>query len=334
MRRALLVGINNYPNAPLNGCVNDANAIASVLSVHGDGGPNFAVKLLVDPSERITRASLREALERLFIGACDIALFYFSGHGLITSTGGYIVTPDYEKYDEGISMDYILSLANQSNAKDKVIFLDCCHSGAMGTPATNGANIASLSEGLSVLTASRGSESAMEINGSGVFTSLVVDALQGGAADLRGHITPGSIYSYVDQALGAWDQRPIFKTNVTRFTSLRTITPSVPLTTIRKLCDYFPNPEDEHKLDPSYEFTEACANPINVEIFKNLQKFESVGLVKPVDEEHMYFAAMNSKSCRLTALGWAGENQVATAPSNSSCFCSAPVSKERAFLRA
>jgi len=34
-----------------------------------------------------------------------------------------------------------------------------------------------------------------------------------------------------------------------------------------------------------------------------LQLYESVGLVEPVDAEHMYFAAMNSKSCKLTALG-------------------------------
>ena len=30
---------------------------------------------------------------------------------------------------------------------------------------------------------------------------------------------------------------------------------------------------------------------------------EGVGLVVPVDEEHMYYAAMNSRACRLTALG-------------------------------
>ncbi|MGF1573365.1 MAG: caspase family protein, partial [Sumerlaeia bacterium] len=41
----------------------------------------------------------------------------------------------------------------------------------------------------------------------------------------------------------------------------------------------------------------------NVAIFKDLQKMEGVGLVVPVSEEHMYYAAMNSKSCRLTALG-------------------------------
>jgi len=130
-----------------------------------------------------------------------------------------------------------------------------------------------------------------------------VDALQGGAADLRGHITPGSIYAYVDQALGAWQQRPIFKTNVTQFTSLREVPPQVPLETLRKLTTYFPSPQDEHALDPSYEDTEEGHNPDKARIFKDLQKMVGVRLVVPVGEEHMYYAAMNSKSCRMTALG-------------------------------
>jgi hypothetical protein len=262
------------------------------------------VKLLTEPPQSITRPVLKEAIDALFDGDCDIALFYFSGHGTISSSGGYIVTSDYEKYDEGISMEVILTLANKSKAKDKVVILDCCHSGAFGTPEISGASLAQLSEGLTVLTASRDSEAAIEINGCGVFTALVVDALKGGAADLRGHVTPGSVYSYVDQALGAWDQRPIFKTNVSHFTSLRTVTPPVPLPTLRRICIYFPSPQDEHALDPSYEFTSDNPNHEHVAIFKDLQKFTGVGLVVPVGEEHMYFAAMNSKSCRLTALGY------------------------------
>lgn len=304
MRKAFVVGINDYPTAALRGCVNDANAIAAILETHGDGAPNFDVRLMTSPSETVTRVSLRKGIQDLFAGHCDVALFYFSGHGLIKSTGGYLVTTDAANYDEGVSMDDLLAYANQSNAKDKIIILDCCHSGAAGTPTINENNMAQLKEGLSVLTASRDSESALEINGCGVFTSLVVDGLQGGAADLRGHVTPGSIYAYVDQALGPWDQRPIFKTNVTRFTSLRTINPRVPLDTIRKLTTYFPNPTDAHQLDPSYEDTVPNHDPAKAKIFKDLQKFVSVGLVVPVDEEHMYYAAMNSKSCRLTAIGY------------------------------
>jgi len=316
MRKALIVGIDAYPKTnALNGCVGDANTMAAILETHGDGARNFDVKTLTAPSNTITKASLRGAINALFSGTGEIALFYFSGHGLINNTGGHIVTPDAQEYDEGVSMDYILDLANQSKVQDKVIILDCCFSGALGNPSLTGNATALLGEGLTVLTASRNSETALMINGKSIFTALVVDALRGGAADLRGHITPGSIYAYVDQALGPWGQRPIFKTNISHFTSLRTIAPSVPLETLRKICTYFPSAEEEHKLDPSYEYTnspddpppkvvEPVADPNHVAIFKDLQKFESVGLVTPIGEEHMYFAAMNSKSCRLTALGF------------------------------
>ena len=304
MRRALIVGIDGYNQAPLGGCVNDAKAVDAVLKKHGTGSPNFETLLRTSPPSNLTtRGDIRSAIRLLFETPCDTALFYFSGHGLISSGEGYIVTTDAEQNDEGIQMTEILGLANNSPVKNKVIILDCCYSGNMGTPNTAGGGVAELSEGLTVLTASRGLEAAMEEQEGGVFTSLVIAALEGGAADLRGHITPGSIYAYVDQALGAWDQRPIFKTNVTQFTSLREVEPQVPLATLRKLVNYFPDPYAEHPLDPSYEDTEVGHNPDKVHIFKDLQKMEGVGLIIPVGEEHMYYAAMNSKSCKLTSLG-------------------------------
>jgi hypothetical protein len=311
MRKALVIGINNYPSFPLKGCINDASAFSTIISANGDGSPNFDVKLIVDVS---TKSDLKGYIRELFHGFADTTLFYFSGHGFFDELGGgYLVTPDYKLNDEGVSMDELLTIANESKAKDRVIILDCCHSGALGSPKSLGGKNAHIGEGVSILTASKVDEPSMEINGHGIFTNLLLDALQGGAADLRGHITPGSIYSYIDQALGAWDQRPVFKTNITRFTSLRTVTPQISITVLRKITEYFTSPEDQYKLDPSYEFTndlsiqhvlkEPYANPNNVAIFKELQKLSSVGLVVPVDEQHMYFAAMNSKACRLTALG-------------------------------
>jgi hypothetical protein len=300
MRKALVIGINAYGTASLSGCINDASAFASIIETHSDGSPNFGVKLKTDIP---TKSELKTLISELFQGKNDVALFYFSGHGYINELGGYIVTPDYSQYDEGISMDEILTWTNNSTSKNKIIILDCCFSGTFGTPSLNPDKVAHISEGVSILTASRDSESAIEINGHGVFTNLLLDALRGGAADLRGHVTPGSIYAYIDQSLGPWDQRPVFKTNVTRFTSLRTVTPPIPLEILRKLSEYFEVPESEFDLNPSFEYTEQTRNPNNVQIFKNLQKLERVGLVVPVDEEHMYYAAINSKTCKLTALG-------------------------------
>ncbi|MGN7298272.1 caspase family protein [Ferdinandcohnia sp. SAFN-114] len=302
MRKALIVGLNDYPDAPLEGCVNDAYSVSNVLQRNSDGSPNFDVMLITD---RCTKGELKRNIKALFEGDNEIALMYFSGHGTVTSTGGYIVTTDYSEEDEGVSMDEILVIANRSKAKNKIIILDCCNSGVFGTPSIqNQSNLTSICDGLTVLTASKEDESAMEFNGSGIFSSLLVEALHGGAADLRGDITPGSVYSYIDRALGAWDQRPVFKTNVSTFTSLRKVVPPIPLDILRKIKEYFPSPEEYFKLDPSFEPTSENPNSDNVEIFGNLQKMVKVGLVVPVDEEHMYYAAMNYKACRLTATGY------------------------------
>ncbi|AWV31317.1 caspase family protein [Paenibacillus odorifer] len=310
-RKALVVGINDYPQARLKGCVNDASSVASIIETNGDGSPNFDVRLATDVK---SKAELKALIADLFKGDSETSLFYFSGHGHLDEVGGYIVTPDYQEFDVGVSMFDILTMANQSKAQNRIIILDCCNSGAFGSSKVAGAPATQICEGVSILTASKDDESAIEVNGRGIFTNLFLDALQGGASDLRGHITPGSIYAYIDQALGPWDQRPVFKTNITRFTSLRTIPPQVSFNILRKLIEYFPTPQEQFSLDPSFEDTNAenvehqivepYAVAENVEKFKNLQKFQSVGLVIPVDEEHMYYAAMNSKSCKLTALGY------------------------------
>lgn len=45
MRKALVVGINEYPQSPLFGCCNDAESIAKLLKRNEDGSPNFEVRL-------------------------------------------------------------------------------------------------------------------------------------------------------------------------------------------------------------------------------------------------------------------------------------------------
>lgn len=310
MRKALIVGINEYPRCPLQACVNDAQRIAKILATHEDGKKNFDVKLEKNIS---SKGKLLERIISLFNGNPEIALFYFSGHGYINELGGYIVTPDYSSHDMGISMSDILKYANESNAKNKVIILDCCHSGAMGNSTYGKDNECIIRNGVTILTSSRSDESSIEIGENGVFTNLLIEALNGGAANIQGDITPGSIYSFIDQALGAWDQRPLFKTNIQQFVPIRKVIPSVSLDELNVLIECFESPNEEMKLNPSFESTntidvpheiiEPYAKEENVQVFKKLQKLVSVGLVKPVGEQYMYYAALHSKSCKLTALG-------------------------------
>lgn len=310
MRKALIVGIDNYTQCPLHGCCNDAEHMAQALSCNGDGSPNFAVKLKKNVS---TKALLRKLIEECFSGDADVALFYYSGHGHIDNVGGYLVTPDFGAHDYGVSLQEVLNIANDSRCKDKIIILDSCYSGFMGSISSSGQATAVINEGVTILTASRSTETSVELNGHGLFTSLLLEALKGGAADITGHITPGGIYAYIDKALGPWEQRPVFKTNVTRFTPLRRVIPQVDISIIRKICTYFSDENAELPIDPSFEPTNSLdvkhdviqpyANPHNTKIFSDLQKLEGIGLVVPVGEEHMYFAAMHSKSCALTSIG-------------------------------
>lgn len=312
MRIALIVGINYYEHGgSLFGCVDDAHAVHAALERHGDGSVNFDCKLLTGtgPTDRVKRNDLKDCVADLFTTNSEIALFYFAGHGHLEGTGGYLLATDSSRGDEGLSLSEVLVLANQSPARNRVIILDSCHSGIAGTPP-GPANQAVLSEGLTVLTASTADQYATEENARGVFTTLFVDALHGGAANLTGDITPGSVYAHVDQSLGAWEQRPVFKTNVRQFVSLRKVSPPIQLDDLRRITEFFPVRGAEFQLDPTFEpelkgrdLGMPPPNSENTRIFGVLQRYSRLNLLVPVGVPHMWNAAMESRMCRLTVLG-------------------------------
>jgi len=303
VRRALVVGIDDYPKCPLQGCVNDAIMMENVLSRHHDGRVNFDCQLITCPPNPVVRSLLRRKIFELLKQPADVAFLHFSGHGTTNGLGGYLVTPDYDDYDAGVPMAEVLALANQSPVADVFITLDCCHSGAFGgLPAVSNDRIF-LADGVSVITATRSGQQALEEGGAGVFTSLLVEALEGGAAALLGEVTAASVYAYIDNALTAWDQRPMFKANVSRFLRLREAKPKIPLTLVQKLTGYFPLPAEPLPLSPEYE---PSAEPHDKEkelVFGDLLKLRDAGLVEPIGADHMFYSAMNSKTCGLTTLG-------------------------------
>ncbi|CAA6604197.1 conserved hypothetical protein [Rhodospirillaceae bacterium LM-1] len=305
MRKALVVGIDYYNNiSNLFGCVNDAHSVKSVLERHSDGSVNFGTKLLVSTGQQdsLSKTELRNNIKEVFESQVDIALFYFAGHGHIEATGGYLITSDCSSGDDGIPLSDIMTYINSSPAKNKILVLDSCHSGVAGS-RRGVSSYAELSEGTTVMTASTESQYASEVNGSGVFTSLFVDALSGPAGNLVGDVTPGSVYAHIDQSLGPWEQRPLFKTNVSSFVSLRKVQPPISLAELHRLTTLFPASGHEIQLDPAYEPESGQPDPVKTEIFAILQKFNRVNLVVPVGATHMYFAAMESKTCKLTVLG-------------------------------
>lgn len=310
MRRALCVGIDSYENIDdLQGCVNDANAVKAVLERDGDGTLNFHVKIMCATSEKsyIKRTELKDAIEELFTGDHEIAVLYFAGHGALDSIGGYLCTSEVTRPDEGLSLNDVMGFVEQSKVKNKVIILDSCFSGAVAkwSPMDN---YSILYDGTTILAACGDKQYSAETDGKGVFTSLLVEALYGGAMNLLGEVSPGSIYSYIDRALGGWEQRPIFKANIDGFISLRKNAPPILINELRKITAIFENPYDEYLLDSTYEpnkenLEDKTVDKNHEEIFELLQKYVKLNLVVPVGEMHMYYAAINNKSCKLTALG-------------------------------
>lgn len=309
MKRALLIGIDyyEYTHFPrLSGCANDAAALHPLLAKNEDGSPNLDCQLAIatDPASRLTRGRLLRMLDKLLSGGASFALLYFAGHGTATDGGVALGTSDATGDTPGVAFSEVLTKINHSSVSEITVILDCCFSGGATTLEALNNGLANLRNGLAVLTASRDDQPAMETaQGRGQFSTYLEGGLDGGAADTLGHVNVAGLYAYLSESFGAWEQRLTFKANIDALQDIRMCAPRVPLPVLRKLTDWFSAPDVDFALDPSYEKTAAEANPANVAVFSGLQKYRACQLVAPIDEEHMYFAAMRSTGCRLTPLG-------------------------------
>ncbi len=209
MKRALVVGINNYPPSlrRLRYCVHDAHEMENLLSMPEFG---FEIETLLD--DKASRRDLRRHLEALFRESADTYLFYFSGHGWADDVGVYLVPVDGDKEEKGIELDYLRRLiTNVAPPRATVIvILDCCHSGA-AAPGDFGAAggfirpddvvqaVPSLAKGRVVLAACRQDQVAYDDSRlqHSVFTSVVLNGLVGDAADHDGTITVTGLFDYI-----------------------------------------------------------------------------------------------------------------------------------------
>ncbi|UFR03598.1 caspase family protein [Streptomyces sp. Go40/10] len=221
MNRAVIVGIDNYPEAPLFGCVNDAKDVADCLSLEQY---DFDSKLLLN--SQATRANIKRLLHEFSYGDQEggTLLFYFAGHGQVLGQAGHLVTYGGEQYDPGISLgDLAQIMESASNTFDHVVtILDCCHSGsayswANSRPLQAGdieREVPAVNESRCILAACRPEEEARERRGRGIFTDALTSAMLGDAVNWNGDVTLLGIYEYVTAALSSEIQTPVLKGDI------------------------------------------------------------------------------------------------------------------------
>ncbi len=304
MKRALLIGVDDYANFPaLAGCVNDVQAIEPLLARNEDGTVNFNCQVRIAPGV-VSRDALIRDVQALVGPGADVALLYFAGHGAGEGNDVALCTYDGTSMTPGLPLSQILGYVQSSSVREVIIVLDCCFSGAAGSVPQLGPDLAVLRNGVTMLAASRGDQTSAETaTGRGLFSTYLGGGLEGGAADVMGKVTMAGLYAYLDESFGAWDQRPVLRANVDRLHELRRCAAAVPLEHLQQLPKHFIGPHYEMPLDPSYEPLADPHHPEHEKDFALLQACRAAKLVEPVDAEHMYFAAVQNRACRLTPLG-------------------------------
>ncbi|HEV7274721.1 MAG TPA: caspase family protein [Devosiaceae bacterium] len=148
-RRALLVGIDDYPNEAdrLFGCVNDVFAMSATLQDCGFEPEEIRVCL----NDRATAEGILTRMEWLVDGAQheDRLVFYYSGHGARVPEYGAFEEPD--RLSETL-VPYDFDWSPERSISDEIIFrlyaqlpysvqflmiFDCCHSGSMHRLGSN-----------------------------------------------------------------------------------------------------------------------------------------------------------------------------------------------------
>ena len=212
-------------------------------------------------------------------------------------------------------MQEIMQMAYDSKARDILMILDCCHSGDLGNSTMlrsgQGDLLATLRSDMTVIAASRSTESSFEGEGYSVFTASVVDALRGGAADHLGWVTASSIYAYVERRFSWKDrQRPVYKTNATGTHVVRQCASLIDRLKLRRLVELFSDENYRYVLDPEFEPHDQegklpeNVNQEKVAIALLLKDYRDAGLLTPTTpNEQLFWTARLGHSVELTHRG-------------------------------
>ncbi|WP_448560568.1 nSTAND1 domain-containing NTPase [Trichothermofontia sp.] len=224
-RDAVVVGINRYQYlSNLQAPARDAEAIAQCLHTYGDFRVNRLPEVIdqqrpkVGVTTPVTRQELETALIQLFKPKGKhiphTALFYYSGHGLQKDAGiqeGYLATSDANPSQGmyGLSLFWLRRLLQESPVRQRIVLLDCCHSGELLNFLEADPGATAGTDRL-FMAASREYEAAYEsLEGAySVFTQAVLTGLD---PQRHGTVTNYALTNWVSHALKGELQQPLFE---------------------------------------------------------------------------------------------------------------------------
>lgn len=214
-RYALLVGVNAYASdrmSRLRFCVADAELLADVLRKRcGYVAENVVLVADGQPPDRLpTRENIQRHLTATLLKTKpgDTVLVFFAGHGGIVGGGSSLCPTDFDPLHDGLTgvrVDHVRDLLHGCKATQKLLVLDCCHSGATRHGMRLGLSGEDLegyrgAGGLITFAAARRSQESQEASDRrhGLFTWALARGLAGEAdADRDGIVDSDEVYRFV-----------------------------------------------------------------------------------------------------------------------------------------
>lgn len=135
----IIVAAENYFNPDdfpkVDYAEKDANDFLETLQKLGYDSGNFALLLSNRATKSMIISKLKEYTQNTETN--DRIIFYFAGHGFYEGGKNLLAPIDAiknDKIDTCISIDAILGYLSKSQCQQKMLFIDCCHSGfSLGT---------------------------------------------------------------------------------------------------------------------------------------------------------------------------------------------------------
>lgn len=155
----------------------------------------------------------------------DLVLFYFAGHGREMDGKSYLIPEDATLstlHTLGIPLANIQELMTRCKAKDKILIIDACHSGAgrdVALMSPKMETVLNSSKGIYTIASCAADELSHEWDSKkqGVFSYFLCEALGGGCIVPSGNLTIESIYEYIHDKVSTWAAKHRCKQSPQRF---------------------------------------------------------------------------------------------------------------------